>query len=65
MRWLSNSIEVIFLAFFMSSSVRTPRPGPISITWSVDFMFAALTIFFKMPALIKKFWPKRFFVNRP
>ena len=43
-RSLSSSMAVVFFACFASSSVRMPRPGPISITWSLEVTFAVLSM---------------------
>jgi len=58
---LSSSMAVVFFACFASSSVRMPRPGPISITWSFEVTFAVLIIFATMALDWRKFWPSDFF----
>ena len=52
-------------AVWMSSWVRTPKPGPTSTTKSSLVMPAAFTIFSITPKLIKKFCPNSFFAARP
>lgn len=60
----SSSIDVTFFAVLHSSFVKTPRPGPTSIIWSVFFILAAFIISPRAVKLTKKFWPIHFFAHR-
>ncbi len=55
----STSIAITWPAFLHSSRVKTPRPGPTSITRSFFDRSAASIILSKVHLSTKKFWPLR------